>query len=142
VPVLAKTLAELGCDRAFVVHGSGGLDEISTAGPTLVCEVRAGTVRQFEISPEDAGVARAPVESLRGADAQQNAAMLRGVLRGEKGPQRSATVLNSGAALAAAGVCETIEEGVRLAERAIDSGAALARLECLVKTSQARKAAS
>src|SRR3954469_4401705 len=142
VPVLARTLVELGCDRAFVVHGSGGLDEISTAGPTVVCEVRSGTVRQCEISPEDAGVSRAPVESLRGADAQQNAAMLRGVLRGESGPRRIATVLNSGAALAAAGVCETIEEGVRLAERAIDSGAALARLECLVKTSQARKAAS
>jgi anthranilate phosphoribosyltransferase len=142
VPVLAQTLAELGCDRAFVVHGAGGLDEISTAGATLVCEVRAGTVRQFEFLPEDAGVARAPLEGLRGGDAQQNAEMLRGVLRGENGPRRAATLLNGGAALAAAGVCETIADGVRLAERAIDTGAALERLERLVKTSQARKAAS
>src|SRR5438128_12445779 len=141
VPVLAQPLVELGWDRAFVVHGYGGLDEISTAGPTVVCEVRSGVVRQFELSPEDAGVDRAPLEGLRGGDAQQNAEALRGVLRGEKGPQRAATLLNGGAALAAAGVCETIADGVRLAERAIDSGAALDRLERLVQVSQARKAA-
>ncbi len=140
VPVLAKTLAELGCDRAFVVHGSGGLDEISTAGPTVVCEVRGGAVRQFELTPEDAGVQRAPLEGLRGGDAHDNAAMLRGVLQGEPGPRRVAVVLNAGAALAAAGVCESIPEGVRLAERSIDTGAALDRLERLVKASQARKA--
>ena len=142
VPVLARTLAELGCDRAFVVHGYGGLDEISTAGPTVICEVRDGKVRQFELLPEDAGVARAPLEGLRGGDAQENAAMLRGVLRGETGPRRAAVVLNAGAALAAAGVCETISEGVRLAERAIDTGAAEGRLDALVKASQARKARS
>jgi len=142
VPILARTLAELGCDRAFVVHGSGGLDEISTAGTTLVCEVRSGTVRQFELSPEDVGVERAPLDFLRGGDAQQNAEMLRGVLRGENGPRRAATVLNGGAALAAAGVCETIADGVRLAERAIDSGAALDRLDRLVKASQDWKAAT
>src|SRR5438067_4670539 len=141
VPVLAKTLAELGCDRAFVVHGYGGLDEISTAGPTVVCEVRSGVVRQFELSPEDAGVKRAPLGGLRGGDGQQNAETLRAVLRGENGPQRAATLLNGGAALAAAGVCETIADGVRLAERAIDSGAALDRLQRLVQMSQARKAA-
>src|SRR5437868_5949824 len=84
-------------NRAVVVHGHGGLDEISTAGPTLVCEVRSGVVRQFELSPEDAGVKRAPLEGLRGGDAQQNAETLRGVLRGENGPQRTATLLNGGA---------------------------------------------
>jgi anthranilate phosphoribosyltransferase len=141
VPVLARTLAELGCDRAFVVHGQGGLDEISTEGSTIVCEVREGAVRQFELVPEDAGVQREPLEGLRGGDAQQNAEMLRGVLRGEKGPRRAAILLNAGAALAAAGICDTIKDGVRLAEKAIDSGAALDRLERLVKTSQARKAA-
>jgi len=87
-------------------------------------------------------VPRAPLEGLRGGDAQQNAAMLLGVLRGENGPRRAATVLNGGAALAAAGVCETIAEGVRLAERAIDSGAALDRLERLVSASKQRKAAA
>ena len=141
VPVLARTLAELGCDRAFVVHGHGGLDEISTAGPTVVCEVRDGSVRQFELTPEEAGVARAPLEGLRGGDAQENAEILRGVLRGEQGPRRAATLLNAGAALAAAGLCESIREGVKLAERAIDSGAALDRLERLVQGSRSRKAA-
>jgi anthranilate phosphoribosyltransferase len=121
------------------VHGHGGLDEISTSGPTVVCEVRGGAVRQFELTPEDVGVARAPLEGLRGGDAQENAASLRGVLRGEPGPRRAAVVLNAGAALAAAGVCETISEGARLAERSIDSGAALDRLERLVRSSQARK---
>jgi anthranilate phosphoribosyltransferase len=140
VPVMAQTLADLGCDRAFVVHGHGGLDEISTAGPTLVCEVRGGTVRKFELSPEEAGVERGPLEALRGGDAQQNADILRGVLRGEKGPRRAATLVNAGAALAAAGVCESIRDGVRLAERAIDSGAALERVERLVNSSRARKA--
>ncbi len=141
VNVLAQTLAELGCDRAFVVHGAGGLDEISTSGPTLICEVRDGSVRSFEISPEDAGIERAPLSALRGGDAAENAALLRGVLRGEPGARRSAVVLNAGAALAAAGVCETIPEGARLAERVIDSGAALDRLEKLVRASQSRKAA-
>lgn len=140
VPVLARTLADLGCDRAFVVYGEDGLDEVSPSGPTLICEVRGGTVRRFEFSPEDAGLMRAPLSELRGGDAAVNAALLRGVLRGEPGPRRSAVVLNAGAALAAAGVCETIPEGVRLAERAIDSGAALDRLEMLVRVSRARKA--
>ena len=141
VAVMAQTLAELGCDRAFVVHGEGGLDEISTSGPTAISEVRGGSVRSFVFSPEDAGVERAPVSALRGGDAAENAALLRGVLSGEPGPRRSAVVINAGAALAAAGVCETIAEGARLAERAIDSGAALDRLERLVRASQARKAA-
>src|SRR2546430_7876194 len=133
VPVLAKTLAELGCDRAFVVHGAGGLDEISTSGPTIVAEVRDGTVREFELSPEDVGLKRAPLEGLRGGEPQQNAETLRGVLRGENGARRTAILLNAGAALAAAEVCESIREGVRLAERAIDSGAPLERLGKLVK---------
>src|SRR5207248_3447924 len=118
VPLIAQTLAELGCDRAFVVHGDGGLDEISTSGPTLVAEVRNGSVRQFEVAPEDAGLERAPISALRGGDASRNAEILRGVLRGETGARRAAVVLNAGAALAAAGVCEEIRDGVRLAERA------------------------
>lgn len=141
VPILARTLAELGCDRAFVVHGDAGLDEISTSGPTHIAEVRGGSVREFDFVPEDAGIDRAPVEALCGGDSAQNAEMLRGVLRGERGPRRAAVVLNAGAALAAAGVCETLAEGARLAERTIDSGAALDRLERLVRASQARRAA-
>src|SRR5437870_6647581 len=76
VPVLARTLAELGCDRAFVVHGAGGLDEISTSGPTRMAEVRGGSVREFEFAPEDAGVPRAELSELHGGDAQENAQLL------------------------------------------------------------------
>src|SRR5437899_2480386 len=136
---------EVSGDRLIDTCGTGGdashTFKISTAGPTIVCEVRSGVVRQFELSPEDVGVKRAPLEDLRGGEPQQNAETLRGVLRGENGARRIATVLNAGAALAASGVCESIREGVRMAERAIDSGAAMERLEKLVKASQARKAA-
>ena len=139
VPLLARALVELGCERAFVVHGHGGLDEISTSGPTMVAEVNGDSVREFSLEPEDAGVARAPLSELRGGDAAENAAMLRNVLRGEMGAKRIAVLLNAGAALAAAGIAEDIREGVRAAEKAIDSGAALDRLDRLARASQARK---
>ena len=123
VMLLAHTLAELGCDRAFVVHGHGGVDEIATSGPTMIAEVRGAEVREFAFSPEDAGLPLAPLEALRG----------------EPGARRLAVLLNAGAAIAAAGICETIPQGVRLAEQSIDSGAALDRLERLIRTSQASK---
>ena len=138
VPVLAQTLVELGAERAFVVHG-GGLDEISPAGPTRVAEVRGGRVREYEVTPEELGVSRGAVEDLRGGDADRNAALLRDVLRGEDGVRRSAVLLNAGAAIAAAEVCETMRDGVRLAEKAIDSGAALDRLEQFVRATRAHK---
>ena len=141
VLVLARTLGELGAERAFVVHGHGGLDEISTAGPTLVAETRNGSVREMQVTPEELGVAPAPIEELRGGDATRNAELLISVLRGEKGGRRSAVLLNSAAAIAASGVCETLRDGVRLAEQAIDSGAAAARLERFVQATRARKAA-
>ncbi len=140
VPLIARALAELGCDRAFVVHGYGGLDEISPAGPTLVAEVRGTEVREFELSPEEVGVERGDLSALRGGDAQENAQILRAVLRGEPGARRSAVLLSAGAAIAASGVCETIAEGVRLASRAIDSGEALAKVDAFVK--ETRKAAT
>ena len=136
VPVLARTLAELGCDRAFVVHGAGGLDEISTSGASLMCEVRGSEVRQFEVTPEQLGLPREELSALRGGDAAENAELLRGVLRGEPGARRTAVVMNAGAALAAAGVSEEIVDGVRLAERAIDSGAALDRLDRFLAATQ------
>jgi anthranilate phosphoribosyltransferase len=140
VPVLARTLGELGAERAFVVHGHGGLDEISTAGPTLVAETRNGSVREMQVTPDELGVPSAPIEDLRGGDAQRNAELLLAVLRGEKGGRRSAVLLNSAAAIAASGVCETLRDGVRLAEQAIDSGAALERVERLVQATRAHKA--
>jgi anthranilate phosphoribosyltransferase len=139
VPILAATLVELGTDRAFVVHGHGGLDEISPAGPTRVAEVRAGRVREYEVTPDELGVMRGAVEDLRGGHADRNAALLRDVLQGEKGVRRSAVLLNAGAAIAAAEVCESMRDGVRLAEQAIDSGAALDRLERFVRASRAHK---
>jgi anthranilate phosphoribosyltransferase len=142
VPVLAQTLVELGVDRAFVVHGHGGLDEISPAGPTLVAEVRGGRVREMELSPEEVGLVRGPLEELRGGDAQRNAQLLVDVLRGAKSARRTAVLLNAGAALAAAEVCESLRDGVRAAEQAIDSGAALARVERFVAATKARKPAA
>jgi len=141
VIVLARTLGELGAERAFVVHGHGGLDEISTAGPTMVAETRNGSLRESQVTPEELGVAPAPVAELRGGDAQRNAELLLAVLRGEKGARRSAVLLNSAAAIAASGLCETLRDGVRLAEQAIDSGAALARVERFVQATKAHKAA-
>jgi len=139
VPVLAATLVELGAERAFVVHGHGGLDEISPAGATRVAEVRGGRVREYEVTPDELGVPRGAVEDLRGGDADRNAALLRDVLQGEKGVRRSAVLLNAGAAIAAAEVCESMRDGVRLAEQAIDSGAALDRLARFVRASKAHK---
>jgi anthranilate phosphoribosyltransferase len=141
VPVLARTLAELGCQRAFVVHGEGGLDEISTAGPTRVAEVRGGAIRERTVTPEELGLARAPLESLRGGEAAENAAHLRAVLSGEAGGRRTAVLLNAGAAIAAAGLCDELAEGVRLATAAIDSGAALERVDRLVAVSRALRQA-
>ena len=104
-----------------------------------MAEVRGGKVREFEVTPEDLGVQRGAVEDLRGGDADRNASLLRDVLRGERGVRRSAVLLNAGAAIAAAEVCESMREGVRLAAQAIDSGAALERLERFVRASQAHK---
>jgi anthranilate phosphoribosyltransferase len=150
VPVMAQTLVELGCDRAFVVHGAGGLDEISTSGPTRVAEVRDGTVREFELLPDDVGIERASIEELRGGDAAENAVLLTRVLEGEKGPRRSAVLLNAGAALAAhaglpadtgAGLHEALRAGIERAVRAVDSGAANAALDRWVALAQGIRAA-
>src|ERR1700674_4557833 len=93
---VAATLAELGVERAFVVHGAGGLDEISLAGETMVAEVRDGAIRRFTVTPDEFGVARAPLESIRGGTAAENAAIIRGVLEGEPGPARDIVVVNAG----------------------------------------------
>jgi anthranilate phosphoribosyltransferase len=132
IDLVAATLAELGVERAFVVHGAGGLDEISLAGETLVAEVRGGTVRRFTVSPEEFGVARAPIESLRGRTAEENAAIIRRILAGEAGPRRDIVVVNAAAALVAAGIALNFREAARLADETISSGAAADRLASLV----------
>lgn len=132
IDLVAATLAELGVEHAFVVHGAGGLDEISLAGETQIAEVKHGAVRRFTVTPEEIGVARAPLESLRGGTAAENAATIRSVLAGETGPPRDIVVINAAAALVAAGIAPSFREAANLAGEAISSGAAADRLAALV----------
>ena len=122
--VVAGTLAELETERAFVVHGGGGLDEISLAGPTMVAEVREGTVRRFSVTPEEFGVEPAPLNAVRGGTAAENAELIRRILEGEAGPPRDIVVINAAAALVAAGVAPNFREAAEIARAAIDSGRA------------------
>jgi anthranilate phosphoribosyltransferase len=135
VEPLAHVLKNLGSVRAWVVHGSDGLDEITTSGPTAVAALRDGAVTTFEIRPEDAGLGRAKPDALRGGDAGHNADALKAVLSGEKGAYQDIAVLNAAAALVVAGKAETLGEGVKLAGHTIDSGAARRALERLIAVS-------
>ncbi|HKC78027.1 MAG TPA: anthranilate phosphoribosyltransferase, partial [Gaiellaceae bacterium] len=140
-PELARTLADalvqLGATRAYVVHGAGGIDELSPCGPNLVCEVENGRVSEYELDPLDLDVERCDPEELRGGDATTNATALRAVLAGTDGGHRSAVILNAAGGIAAAGHAADLREGVARAREAIDSGAAAARLEELVEFSRA-----
>ncbi len=119
---LAHVLGELGLKRAWVVHGEGGLDEVSICGKTKVAQWSQGRVDEFYISPEDAGLKSAPLEEIRGGDAVENARLLRGILRGEiSGPMLDVSLLNAGAALVVAGKADRVGEGVQLAREAIAS---------------------
>src|SRR5258706_1314065 len=131
IDLVAATLAELGVERAFVVHGAGGLDEISLSGETMVAEVRGGVVRRFTVTPVEFGVARAPIESIRGGTAAENAAIIRRILEGEAGPARDIVVVNAAAALVAAGVADNFREAAGLASFVISSGAASEKLASL-----------
>jgi anthranilate phosphoribosyltransferase len=137
VRTIAEVLAQLGARRAFVVHGAGGIDELSPAGPNLVCEVADGLVHEREIDPLELGVPRCAPEELRGGSPEENAAAVRAVFRGEDGGRRSAILLNAAGAIAAAGQAADLREGLELAREAVDSGAAAARLDELVAFSRA-----
>ena len=141
VRTIAEVLARLGARRAFVVHGAGGIDELSPAGPNLVCEVADGGVRERVIEPEELGVARCDAAELTGGSAEENAAAIREVFSGGDGGGRSAILLNAAGAIAAAGHAEDLREGLELARAAVDSGAAADRLEQLAAYSQAAMAA-
>jgi anthranilate phosphoribosyltransferase len=132
---LAQVLAQLGTERAWVVHGADGLDELSTTGPSRVAELCDGAVRTFEVTPEDVGLPRARLDDLRGGDAATNADAVRGLLDGLRGPYRDIVLLNGGAALVVAGKADDLADGVALAAEAIDSGAAKAALGALVAIS-------
>lgn len=133
IDLLAGALAELGAKRAFVVHGAGGLDEISLAGETLVAEVRDGGVRRFTLTPEDFGVERAPLEAVMGGTPAENAARIKRVLEGEAGPARDVVVMNAAAALVSCDVAEDFRQGARMATRAIADGRAAEKLRALLE---------
>jgi anthranilate phosphoribosyltransferase len=133
VEKLAEALGMLGLRRALVVHGLDGLDEITITGPTRVAEARDGTVRTYEVDPEEFGMSRATLRDISGGDAPENAAIVREVLSGKKSAWRDVVLLNCAAALVAAGRVDHLADGIPAAARAIDSGAAAAKLAELVR---------
>ena len=133
---MLDALKRLGSQHVLVVHGHGGVDELSIEGPSTVHEMTDGTDREYEISPEDAGVSRAPLEAIKGGSPEQNAAKLRKILNGEPGPLRDVVVLNAAGALIAADIAKDFSGGARAAETAIDSGEVLRRLDRFVELTQ------
>jgi anthranilate phosphoribosyltransferase len=131
-PKLARVLGNLGVERALVVHGSDGLDELTITGPSRVAEWTGSDVREYSVSPEDVGLGRGSIESIKGSDASTNAGILRAVLEGRAGGPRDVALFNAGASLVAANIAEDIREGVEKAKDAVDSGAALASLDALL----------
>ena len=134
--LLARSLSLLGSERAWVVHGADGLDELSTTGYTKVSESRGDSVQTFYVHPADFGLTKASPESLKGGDAATNATIVRAVLNGEAGPQRDVVLLNAGAALFVAGHAETVKAGIATAAAAIDNGSAKGVLDRLVAVSK------
>ena len=135
---MVETLARLGSERAWVVHGSDGLDEITTTGATFVAELNAGNINTFEIVPEDVGLKRAKLEDLKGGDIETNASALKSLLHGRGGPYRDIVVLNAGAALVIADKVPNIKAGAEMALDAIMSGKAAKTLAALAAISHGR----
>jgi anthranilate phosphoribosyltransferase len=140
VEKVAQALCTLGLKRALVVHGSDGLDEITITGPTFVSEVREGSVRSYQVSPEEFGLSRAPMEALSGGDAEANADIIRGILKGEESPKRDVVLVNAAAALVAAGRSDSIAGALPVARRSLADGAAMAKLEAMIGFSRAHTA--
>jgi anthranilate phosphoribosyltransferase len=135
--LIAEALALLGLERGFVVHGSDGLDEITTTGPTLAFEIREGRVEQRTLEPEDFAIRRAAAADLKGGDHARNFEIAEAVLAGERGPRREIVLVNSAAALVAAGSVDTFLEGMAIGTVSIDSGAARSKLDELTRFTQA-----
>jgi len=133
VEKLAEALSMLGLRRALVVHGLDGLDEITITGPTRIAEVREGTVRTFEVTPEEFGMKRGTLDDIAGGDAAANAEIIREILSGRTSPRRDVVLLNAAAALVAAGRVDHLVDGLPLASKSIDSGAAAEKLSALVQ---------
>jgi anthranilate phosphoribosyltransferase len=136
---VAEVLQALGSERAWVVHGAGGVDEISPAGPTEVVELAGGKIRSFRIQPTDLGMDLITIEMIRGGDGDYNAAALREVFSGRSGPLRDVLLLNAAAALVVAEKAGDLASGITLASRLVDQGAARDRLEKLVEVSNRAK---
>ncbi|MFN2355383.1 MAG: anthranilate phosphoribosyltransferase, partial [Desulfopila sp.] len=133
---LAEVLGRLGTKRALVVHGEGNLDELTVTGATRVSEWHNGSVVNYSLTPEDVGLPRTTLDQLKGGEtADESAAQLHAILKGETGAKRDMVLINSGAALMAAGQCDTLKQSVELAARVIDSGRAYEKLEALVALS-------
>jgi anthranilate phosphoribosyltransferase len=132
VEKMALVLTELDVERAFVVHGAGGLDEISLSGETLVGDVHRGVVQIYRVTPEDFGLERAPLDAISGGDAAHNAALIRAILSGESGPRRDIVVANAAAAIVASGRAANFLEGAQLAAASIDSGEARKKMNALM----------
>lgn len=132
---VATVMSRLGVERAFVVSGRDNMDEITTTAATVVSEIRDGAVKTFEITPEEFGFKRVSLEELRGGDGAENAEITKKILAGEKGPKRDIVLLNAGATLYVAGLAESIQDGIAMAEKSIDSGKAQKVLEKLVEMS-------
>jgi anthranilate phosphoribosyltransferase len=131
--LVAETLRELGAKRAMVMHGSGGLDEISLAGPTQMVELKDGVLQRYEMTPEDFGMKRAPLGEIRGGSAAENAALIRSLFDGERGAGQDIVAINAGAALVVTGSAKTLREGAELAGEVMRSGGARAKLEEMLK---------
>jgi anthranilate phosphoribosyltransferase len=134
---MAETLLTLGSEKAWLVHGSDGTDEITICGPTSVSAVEGGAIRDFTIHPEDAGLAPHPFEAILGGTPSENATAFRALLDGAPGAYRDAVLLNAAAALVVADRAGTLTEGVALARASIDSGAAKAKVDALRRLTNA-----
>jgi len=132
IDLVAGTLAELGVERALILHGADGLDEISPTGETQIAEVRAGIIKRYSLAPEDFGVHRAPREAIRGGTPKENAALIRGLLEGQRGAPHDVVVMNAAAALVVTDCAEDFRSGAATAAAAIASGAAKAKLDQLI----------
>ncbi len=132
VEKVALVLSELDAERAFVVHGAGGLDEISLSGETTVGDVHRGVVQIYQVTPEDFGLERAALEAISGGDAAHNANLIRAILAGESGPRRDIVIANAAAAIVASGRATDFLEGAKLAAASIDSGEAQKKLDALI----------
>ncbi len=134
---MAQVIARLGCERAIIVHGEDGLDELSPAGPSRVWEIRGSAIERYRVSPSDAGLASHPLSSVGGGTPEDNARMLRSVLGGEPGALRDFTLLNAAAGLLACGLAGDFADGVAMAADAIDNGAANKKLDRFIEVSHA-----